>query len=190
MSPLEIAAVCFGLANIALLVRKSVWNFPCAIAMVSLYAVIFFGARLYSEAALQLFFLAVNVFGWWKWASAIEDEGALVVAWSSPRLLVASVVGTAVLALSLGTAMARWTNAAAPYADASVTAASVVAQFLLSFRRIENWVYWIAIDCLSIGLYIWRGLELTAGLYVVMLLMSVAGLLAWLRSPPSAPLPA
>lgn len=185
MSVLEIVAVCLGLANIALLVRKSVWNFPFGIAMVSLYAVIFFGARLYSEAMLQLFFLVVQVFGWWKWLTAIEDDGELVVEWSSRPVALASLAAMAMLALALGTAMARWTNAAAPYADATVTAASVVAQFLLSFRRIENWIYWIAIDCLSIGLYVWRGLDLTAGLYGVMLAMSVTGLMAWLRSPRS-----
>jgi nicotinamide mononucleotide transporter len=186
LSTLEIVAVAFGLANIALLVRKSVWNFACAIVMVSLYAVIFYRARLYSEALLQVFFLVVNLFGWWKWTRAIDDEGELRVQWSSPALLGACVVATGLLAAALGTAMARWTNAAAPYADATVTAASVVAQFLLSFRRIENWVYWIAIDCLSVGLYVWRGLHLTAGLYLVMLAMSAAGLLAWLRSPRAA----
>jgi nicotinamide mononucleotide transporter len=82
----------------------------------------------------------------------------------------------------LGTVMSNWTNAAAPYPDATVTAASIIAQILLSYRRIENWVYWIAIDCLSIGLYVWRGLTLTAGLYMVMLIMSVIGLTAWLKN--------
>ena len=187
MSPLEIAAVCFGLANVALIVGKSVWNFPFGIVMVSLYAVIFFEARLYSEMLLQVFFLVVQLFGWWKWLTAIEDDGELLVTWSSAPVMLASLAATGVLALALGSAMDRWTNAAAPYVDATVTAASVVAQFLLSFRRIENWVYWIAIDCLSIGLYVWRGLNLTAGLYVVLLLMSAAGLGAWLRSPRSMP---
>jgi nicotinamide mononucleotide transporter len=87
-----------------------------------------------------------------------------------------------VLSLALGTVMATFTNAAAPFPDATVAAASVFAQFLLSYRRVENWVYWIAIDVLSIILYVWRGLNLTAGLYIVMLIMSVIGLGAWLSS--------
>lgn len=182
MSELEFLAVAFGFANIAFLIRKSVLNFPCGIVMVSLYAAIFFETRLYSEALLQVFFFCVQMFGWWKWQTAIADEGELVVEWSSPRLMVQCVVATVVLAVLLGTVMATWTNAAAPYPDAAVAAASVVAQFLLSYRRIENWVYWIAIDCLSIGLYVWRGLNLTAGLYIVLLIMSVIGLGAWLSS--------
>jgi nicotinamide mononucleotide transporter len=185
LSELEFVAVAFGLANIGLLIRKSVWNFPAGIVMVTLYAGIFFETRLYSEALLQLFFLCVQVFGWWKWTRAIADEGEVMVEWSSPKLIAGCVGATAVLAALLGTVMATYTNAAAPYPDATVTAASIVAQFLLSYRRIENWVYWIAIDCLSIGLYVWRGLTLTAGLYVVLLIMSIIGLGAWLanRSP-------
>ena len=182
MSELEFVAVAFGFANIALLIRKSVWNFPCGIIMVMLYAGIFFETRLYSEALLQLFFLCVQIFGWRKWLLAIADEGELVVEWSEPRVLIYCFAITVVLAFALGTVMATQTNAVAPYPDATVAAASVVAQFLLSYRRIENWIYWIAIDCLSIGLYVWRDLYLTAGLYVVMLIMSVIGLEVWLST--------
>jgi nicotinamide mononucleotide transporter len=182
LSELEFVAVAFGLANIGLLIRKSVWNFPAGIVMVSLYAVIFFQTRLYSESLLQLFFLCVQIFGWWKWATAIAEEGEVRVEWSSPKLIAGCVTATGVIAALLGTVMSNWTNAAAPYPDATVTAASIIAQILLSYRRIENWVYWIAIDCLSIGLYVWRGLTLTAGLYVVMLIMSVIGLGAWLTN--------
>lgn len=182
MGEFEFLAVAFGFANIALLIRKSVWNFPCGIVMVSLYAAIFFETRLYSEAALQVFFFCVQLFGWWKWSRAIAEEGEVMVEWSSPRVLLLCLLGTVVLSAALGTVMATWTDAVAPHADATVAAASVVAQFLLSYRRIENWIYWIAIDCLSIGLYIWRGLNLTAGLYIAMLMMSVFGLFVWLNS--------
>jgi nicotinamide mononucleotide transporter len=180
LSELEFVAVAFGFANIGLLIRKSVWNFPCGIVMVSLYGAIFFETRLYSEALLQLFFLCVQFFGWWKWRSAITEEGGVLVEWSQTPVLVASFALTVVLSAVLGTVMATYTNAAAPYPDATVAAASVVAQLLLSYRRIENWIYWIAIDCLSIGLYVWRGLNLTAGLYVVMLFMSIIGVVTWI----------
>lgn len=175
-------AVAFGFANIALLIQRSVWNFPCGLVMVSLYGAIFFETRLYSEAMLQVFFFGVQLFGWWKWSRAIDNEGELVVEWSSSRTLILCALCTVALSGLLGETMARWTDAAAPHADATVAAASVVAQLLLSYRRIENWIYWIAIDVLSIVLYVWRGLNLTAGLYIVMLMMSVFGLVAWQRS--------
>src|SRR5687768_4650535 len=81
MEPLELAAVALGLANIVLLVRRSIWNYPFGMAMVSLYAVIFFRARLYGEAGLQGFFFVVNAYGWWLWARAGGLERAVAVRW-------------------------------------------------------------------------------------------------------------
>lgn len=189
MSWTEIAAAVLTLANIALIVRRSVWNFPVGMLAVAIYGTVFFEARLYSDALLQVFFLIVQIYGWWKWHGAIADDGELVVSWSPPRTAVISLLLAAGLMLALGTAMHRFTDAASPYLDATVAAGSVVAQFLLSFRRIENWIYWIAVNVLSIGLYLSRGLNVSAGLYTLLLGMAVAGLVSWLRSPRTAPTP-
>ena len=101
MTELEFVAVAFGLANIGLLIRRSVLNFPAGLVMVSLYAAIFFETRLYSEAMLQVFFFCVQVFGWWKWHHALADDGELIVEWSSPRTMIICAVGTVVLSLAL-----------------------------------------------------------------------------------------
>lgn len=187
MSWTELAAALLTLVNIALIVRKSVWNFPVGIVAVTIYGTVFFEARLYSDALLQVFFVIVQLYGWWKWRLAIADAGELLVEWSRPRVQALSLAIGAALMLALGTAMHTWTNAASPYLDAAVAAGSVVAQLLLSFRRIENWIYWIAVNVLSIGLYISRGLLVSAGLYTLLLGMAVAGLIGWLRSPRAAP---
>lgn len=180
MSSLEAFAVVFGLANIGLLVRRSIWNFPFAIAMVSLYAVIFFEQRLYAEAGLQLFFAAVNIYGWWLWRRAGGAEERVAVRWLGWPARVAWIAFVAVAAITLGTLLDRFTNAALPYPDAAIAASSIAAQFLLSFRRIDNWLLWIAIDVAAIPLYIMRDLPLTAGLYAVFLVLSVLGLREWI----------
>ena len=182
MSKLEIVAVLLGLANVGLLVRRSIWNYPFGLAMVSLYAVIFFEARLYSEAGLQLFFFAVQIYGWVLWYRHGGQQAPVAVNWMSGRERVIWGAGTAGLSLSLGWIMHRFTNAALPFADSAVAGASIAAQFLLSFRRIENWILWIAIDVVSIGLYINRELLLTAGLYVVLFGLSVLGLREWIAA--------
>ena len=187
MNPLEICAVALGLANIILLVRRSIWNFPCAIGMVTLYAVIFYENRLYGEAGLQVFFAVVNVYGWVLWARAGGAESAVAVRWLGWPARIAWLGFIAVTALALGTAMHRLTDAAMPYPDAAITAASVAAQFLLSFRRVENWILWIAIDAGAIVLYSLRDLHLTAGLYAAFLVLSVLGLREWVRAAPSRP---
>ena len=180
---LEAAAVMLGLINVCLIIGKSALNFPFGIAMVAIYFGIFFEARLYSEALLQIFFVVVQIYGWTKWHSVIVDQGQLAVAWSDPPVIATSLAATVLFAAILGTIMAHLTNAVAPYIDATVTAGSVVAQLLLSFRRIESWLYWIAVDVLSIALYLTRGLTMTAGLYGLFLVLAVAGLLAWRRQP-------
>jgi nicotinamide mononucleotide transporter len=182
MDSLEIVAVLLGLANIALLVRRSIWNYPFGMAMVALYAVIFFEARLYGEAGLQGFFFVVNAYGWWLWARAGGLEHAVEVRWMGWPARLAWLAAIGAVAASLGTVMHALTNAAMPFTDASITAASIAAQFLLSFRRIENWVLWIAIDLGAIALYWSRDLELTAGLYVAFLALSVLGLRQWIAA--------
>lgn len=182
MDWLEPLAVALGLANIALLVRRSIWNFPFGIAMVTLYAFIFFESRLYAEAGLQIFFAVVQLYGWMLWARAGGVEEKVAVRWLDWRGRIAWLLFIVVTAAALGASLHRFTDAANPYPDAAISAASIAAQFLLSFRRIENWVLWIAIDVGAIALYIVRDLQLTAGLYAAFLVLSVVGLREWIQA--------
>ena len=179
MNPIEATASIIGLIQIVLLVRRSVWNFPMAMAQVALTGVVLAGARLYSEAGLQAFFFVVNVHGWWLWSHAQGDDAEVPVAWMAWSARAGWAGLTLVLSVSLGWVMHRFTNAALPFADSAVTGASVAAQLLLNLRRIENWVLWIAIDVVSVGLYVMRGLDLLAALYVAFLVLSVIGLRQW-----------
>jgi nicotinamide mononucleotide transporter len=182
VSRIELIAALLGLINVALLWRRSIWNYPFGMAMVSLYAVIFWQARLYSEAGLQVFFFVVQIYGWALWARNGGGQGPVKVSWMEGRERLAWGVITAALSLSLGWLMHRFTNAALPFADSAIAGASIAAQFLLSFRRIENWVLWIVIDLASIPLYINRELYLTAGLYCLLLALSVLGLRDWIAA--------
>lgn len=182
MNPLELIAVALGLLNITLLVRRNIWNFPFGIAMVTLYAVIFYRARLYAEMGLQVFFAVVQAYGWYLWARAGGMAETVSVRWLGWTARLGCLVAVVMLALALGAGLDRFTDAAAPYPDAAIAAASIAAQLLLSFRRAENWVLWIAIDIGAIGLYMARDLHLTAGLYCVFLVLSVLGLREWARA--------
>lgn len=180
----ELAGAALGLLNVVLLVRRSVWNFPAAMAMVSLIGVTLFEARLYAETGLQVFFFVVNAWGWYLWVAARAANAAIAdntvpVGWMTDRARFVWAAITAALSLSLGWLLHRFTNAALPFADSAIAGASVTAQILLSLRRIENWVLWIAIDVLSVGLYINRGLYFLAALYVLLGVMSVLGLREW-----------
>lgn len=182
MNLLEIIAVALGLANIGLLVRRSIWNYPFGMAMVALYFVIFREARLYGEAALQVFFFVVQGWGWWLWARAGGLAESITVAWMGWRARLVALALVALSSLGIGWGMATYTLAALPYADAAIAGASVVAQVLLGLRRVENWLLWIAVDVLAIGVYVERGLYLTAALYLAFLGLASAGLVAWARA--------
>lgn len=179
MSGLELAAVALGLANIVLLVRRSIWNYPFGIAMVSLYAVIFTQARLYSDALLQLFFIVVQAWGWWAWARGRDAQGVLILRKRARPALAAEGAVAALAILGWGWIMHRFTDAAAPWWDAAVAMLSVWAQILLARRFIENWPIWVLVDGLAIGLYASRGLWLTACLYALFLLLALWGWREW-----------
>jgi len=181
MGALEIIAVMLGLINITLIVRRSVWNYPFGIAMVTLYAQIFHEARLYSDALLQIFFFIVQIYGWWYWRRGKAQAGDVVVEALSNRARLTWAVGLAAAIGLWGWMMATRTDAAFPWWDGAIAMMSVAAQLLMSRRYLENWVLWILVDCLAVGLYWVKDLHLTAALYVVFLALSIWGLEEWMR---------
>jgi nicotinamide mononucleotide transporter len=181
MGALEIAAALLGVINIVLVVRRSTWNYPFGIVMVALYFFVFWNAKLYSDALLQIFFLVIQAYGWWAWAHARHVDHGVVVGWMPWRRRVPWLAGTAVAVLLWGTGMARFTDAAAPFVDATTAGLSIAAQSLQSLRRIESWLLWIAVDSVAIGLFAWRGLFVTSALYGLFLALAVVGLFEWRR---------
>lgn len=179
MNTLETVAFVLGVVNVTLVVRRSVWNFPFGIAMVSLYAIVFWRERLYSDTLLQGFFLAVNVWGWRMWALNRATAGEVIVETMPTRDRIAWVLGWLVISLAWGMTMARWTDASYPWWDAGIAAAGIAAQLMMARRLIENWAVWIVVDIASVGLYAAKGLWLTLVLYVILLGLSVWGWMDW-----------
>lgn len=179
MSWIEWLAAALGFANVALLVRRSVWNYPFGLGMVALYALIFWQSRLYGEAGLQVFFFAAQLWGWWLWLRVRDQKDGVPVGWLTGSQRVLWLGSIAAGGLTLALVMDRYTNASAPFVDSPITIASIAAQLLLALRRTENWLLWIAIDVASIGLYLSRGLYPTSALYVAFMVLSVLGYRQW-----------
>lgn len=179
MGATEIVAALLGVINVVLVVRRSTWNYPFGLAMVALYFFVFAHAKLYSDALLQIFFFAIQIYGWWAWYHAVHVDRGVSVRWMSWRERMPWIAGTALAILVWGTGMARFTDAAAPYVDATTAGLSVAAQILQSLRRIESWALWICVDVIALGLFTWRGLLVTTALYGLFLILSVIGLIEW-----------
>jgi nicotinamide mononucleotide transporter len=175
----EIAGSILGAVAGLLLIRRSIWSYPFGIAMVGLYAIVFFQARLYSDAALQLFFLAVQVYGWINWAANRARQGTVIVRRMSGREVALWVGIVAAATLADYALLAGHTRDAAPLLDALITAFSIAAQTLLAIRRLESWIAWIVVDLIGVALYLSQQLYTVAGVYLIFLSLSVAGLIAW-----------
>ncbi|RVT91185.1 nicotinamide riboside transporter PnuC [Sphingomonas crocodyli] len=182
MNTAETIAALLGVANVALVARRSVWNYPFALAMVSLYGVIFFEEKLYSDALLQIFFFIINIYGWIMWRRAQGETGEVQARTMSGRLRFGWFVVTLAATLIWSGAMAHYTDAALPWIDGPIAMTSIVAQILLSRRYWENWILWIVVDIASIGMYWVKDLHVTTALYVLFLGLSVWGLMGWRRS--------
>ncbi|HST37247.1 MAG TPA: nicotinamide riboside transporter PnuC [Allosphingosinicella sp.] len=182
MNGIEWFAAALGVINVALVVRRNVWNYPFALAMVSLYFFVFLEAKLYSDMLLQIFFFVVNLYGWWNWVQAKKAAGNVPVALLSNRERLIWAGATLAASIVWGLFMARFTDAAAPLIDAGIAGGSIAAQILMARRMIENWVLWIAVDIVAVWLYASRGLSWTSGLYALFLILSIAGLVDWRRA--------
>ena len=179
---LEWIAAFLGVITVALVVRRSIWNYPFALAMVALYFFEFTDEKLYSDALLQIFFFLINCYGWWMWRRAPEVEHGVAVERMGTKARATWLAAIAVASLLWGWAMATLTDAAAPFADAAIAGSSIAAQWLQSLRRIESWALWILADLIAVPLYCWKGLYPTAALYGVFLILAVVGLVSWRRT--------
>lgn len=182
LSALELVAAVLGLVSVGLTVRQNVLCFPVGIAMVALYIVVFARARLYADAGLQVVYVVLQVYGWYEWLHGGKGDTELPVTRTAPRTLAAWLTLGAVGTAALGTALVRWTNQEVAYLDSAVAVYSLVAQGLLARKKIENWLVWIAIDVLAVGIYSWKHLYATAVLYALFCGMAAAGYRAWRRT--------
>jgi nicotinamide mononucleotide transporter len=183
LSPLEATGVLFSVVYLVLAIRESLWCWPAAFVSSALTIVVMFGARLYSEAALNVFYAAMAVYGWYQWRYGGRTSGAreLPIAVWPLQAHALAIGGSLVLGLAVGWLMSRNTEAAFPYLDAFVTVASVVTTYMVARKILENWIYWLVVDSLSLYLYWQRGLDLYVGLFALYLVLAVIGLVRWHR---------
>ena len=181
--PIEMIAVFCGLANVGLIIRRSIWNYPFGFLMVILYARIFYDYQLYSDALLQVYFFLIQFYGLYYWLKGRADDGRIIVEYL-PRKQYGIYLGIGLFGwLTLSSLMSSFTDASYPFWDGAIASLSVLAQFLLSRRHIESWYLWIVVDLLAIGLFYTKGLEPTAALYGVFLVLATIGLLQWIKAP-------
>jgi nicotinamide mononucleotide transporter len=182
MSAVEIIAVILTAWGVWLQAKRRMLSFPVNLGGVALYAWVFFQAKLYSDLLLQVFFAATLVYGWLQWRQGVVPDGTVSVIIPARRELLQGLAAGALGVLVLGYPMAHYTDAAAPWLDATLTSFSLVANFWLARRYIENWPLWITLDVVYVGLYAYKGLYPTAGLYAFLLGLCCYAFVQWRRA--------
>ena len=181
--PYEVLAVAFSLISVLLTIKENIWLWITGILGVLFYALVFWQERFYAQTGLQLFFIGLQVYGWYKWRRGGAQKQPLRVS-SSParlnRILVLVAVGGTLLAAFL---LARLTaDASLPLWDALITVLSLIAQWMLAKKYLENWVVWMTVDLISIAVYFRQGLKASALLYTVFLILAFLGFREWKKT--------
>jgi nicotinamide mononucleotide transporter len=178
ISYIELAGTLFGIAGVWLVVKKSILNFPVGIANVSLYALLFFQSKLYADSSLQMIYVLLLVYGWIQWKRKKADDFFKAETTSSSLWLRLSLIFIC-STIIIGSLFKNYTDASLPYFDSMLTSASLIAQWMIAKRKIENWIVWIVADVLYVGMYIYKHLYFTSVLYFIFIILAIAGYKEW-----------
>jgi nicotinamide mononucleotide transporter len=161
--------------------KQNIWGWPWAIIASIIYGLVYFEAKLYSDMELQIVFIIISAYGWWKWSTGTGPEKQLLVT-NTPKKTYLFIIPIIILfALLSGYLHQKYTNASLPYFDSTLTAMSLVAQWLMARKFIENWILWVIVNIGYIYLYFTKELNGTAVLYLLLLALAIKGFYNWNR---------
>jgi nicotinamide mononucleotide transporter len=181
-SCLELFGVILGIVTVYLSTIENIWSWPTALLNAGAFAVVFLRTGLYSDAGLQVIYFVLSLYGWYEWLYGGKGHTELQVSRTPTRqwpvLIAIGIAGW----LLLATITSRLPGAALPYADAALVSGSLIAQYMMTKKYIENWLLWIVIDVFYVGMFIFKGLRLTAFNYAIYLVLAVMGYVSWRKS--------
>jgi len=176
---LETLAVALGVAYLVLAMRENSLCWYCAFFSTALYVWIFGDVSLYMESALNVYYMGMAIYGWFQWQrGGVNHEGLEIVRWTVKQhsLAISTIV---LVALVSGYLLSIGTDARLPYLDSLTTWGSILTTVMVARKVLENWLYWIVINTISIYLYLDRGLEQTALMFMLYLVLAILGYYAW-----------
>lgn len=185
---LELVAMLLALAYIILAAQGSLWCWPAAFISTALYTIIFYDVLLLMDSALNVYYLVMAVYGYWAWqkntpTSAAQNQQTkntplAIVSWSA-NIHIKACLTLTIISFILGYVIANYTPAAFPYLDTFTTVFAVFATYLVTQKVLENWLYWVIIDAVSIYLYIEKGLVPTTVLFIIYVIIASYGYVKW-----------
>ncbi|AXX91869.1 nicotinamide mononucleotide transporter [Malaciobacter molluscorum LMG 25693] len=164
-----------------LAIKQSLWCWPAAFISTSIYIILFFDADLLMDSFLNFYYLIMAIYGWysWKFTNNINKKNELKVSSLSITKNTKDTFTLIIISLILGFFMKNYTTADYAYIDTFTTVFAIYSTYLLAKKVIENWIYWIIIDCISIYIYINKQFYLTAILFLIYTILAFIAYVQW-----------
>ncbi len=177
---LEWFGVFTGILCVWLAAKNNIWNWPIAIISVLIYIFIFFETKLYADMGLQVYFFVTNIYGWYYWSKQRNNpEESRPVSLITKKEIVLSIIGVIGFTIVLGFLLFKKTDASFPFVDSFCTACSLIAQIFLARKVLQNWLIWIFVDAIYVGMYFSKDLYATGLMYALYIGIATMGYLDW-----------
>ncbi len=169
-----------AIVYILLAIRQNIWCWPAAFFSTLIYSILFFDVSLLMDSALNVYYLIMAIYGWysWKYGGKLQEKELEVTSYGLSKNIKIIVILT-VISFAFGYVMANYTSADFAYVDSFTTVFAVFTTYMLAKKVLENWIYWIVIDAISIYIYIEKGLNLTAILFVIYTVLAFVAYKKW-----------
>ncbi len=179
-SPLEWLGVVTGTLCVWLAAKNNIWNWPIAIVSVLIYIFIFFDSKLYADMGLQFYFFGMNIYGWYYWSKQRNNQKeSRPISLITKNEILLSIAGIIIFTLALGFLLHKNTDASFPFIDSFCTACSLIAQVFLARKVLQNWLIWIFVDAIYVGVYFSKDLYATGLMYALYIVIATIGYLDW-----------
>ena len=182
MTWLEAIAVFFGIASVFYSMREHIWVYPTGIVSTLIYVWICFEFKLYADMGINAYYFAMSIYGWFIWTHPKKNQEILPVTWLDSRGWLYSAGLFAISYPSLVFVLGNFTDSGVPYLDSFTTASAFVGMWLMAKKKVENWIFWIITDLVSVPLYFYKGLLLTSFQFLFFTVLATMGLFAWIKS--------
>ena len=179
---IEVLGAVSGLIYLYFSIRQIIWLWPLGIITSVLYIYVFYKAKFYADMSLQVYYFFISIYGWYHWLHGSRKKNSdeqIPVTTINFKMWATLVVVSILLTMISGYFLDNFTDSPMPFLDAFTTAFSVVATWMLARKMIENWLFWIVIDAVSMGMYIYKGLYPTVVLFLVYTFMAFIGYRQW-----------
>lgn len=177
---LQIVGTLLGLLYLWLEYKANIWLWIVGAIMPMVHGVLYLNSGIYADAAMQLYYVLAGVYGLCVWMRGTKRAERVVPIQHTPSKWIFSLVAVyVVLHVAMYYVLSEFTDSRVPFFDSMSTALSIVAMWMLSRKLVEQWLVWLVVDMISVGLYLYKGIPITAMLYTLYCALAVAGYMRW-----------